>query len=316
MTIAKREQGASARRAAIAGGITAAALLLAACSGGLGGAGDAGPMGTGNADGQGNFGSTMQTTSVAPAVSAGAFPNPGSPNDDQTNFTCPKVEVRGGAASWQVTDKADGGIRYQATLARFSRECSFTSPDMTMRVGIRGRVLLGPKGGPGLVNVPIRVAVVEEGPAPKPVWTRLYVVPVQIGAEVMQLDFSMVAEEPSFPRPDAATLERYVVYVGFDSQADVAETKPKPRSTRPRPVAAKPAAPKPAAPKPVATTAPKPAASAQAAPASTARPAASASNAPIYGTAQPAQRQAAPSGNSQWIGAPAPASGGFMTPTQ
>lgn len=294
MTIAKRELGARAPRKAMATGVTIAALLLAGCGGGIGGAGDVGPMGGGNADGQGNFGSTMQTTTVAASAA----------QPDDSSFACPKVEVRGGAAAWQVTDKNDGALRYQATIARFSRECRFTSPDMTMRIGIQGRVLMGAKGTGGLVNVPIRVAVVEEGPVPKPVWTRLYVVPVTIGAEVMQVDFSMVAEEPSFPRPPAATLERYVVYLGFDSQAAEVAEKPKPRTAKPKPVAA---APKPAAPSPAAEAAPV-----------ASHPAQSANNAPLYGTPQQAARRPAPATNTsnQWIGTQPPESGGFMTPTQ
>ncbi|QJP15376.1 hypothetical protein G3545_18000 [Starkeya sp. ORNL1] len=291
MTNAKR---ASARRRAAATGITMIGLLLAGCGGGIGGGSDVGPLGGGNADGQGNFGSTMQTTTVAASA----------PQDD-SSLNCPKVEVRGGAAAWQITDKTDGALRYQATLGRFSRECRFTSPEMTMRIGIQGRVLMGPKGAAGLVNVPIRLAVVEEGPAPKPVWTRLYMVPVTIGAEVMQVDFSMVAEEPSFPKPDAATLERYVVYVGFDSQAAEVAEKPKPRQAKPKPVAAAPAS----------------APAAQAAPAAAPRPSQSANNAPIYGTPQqPAPRAAAPPAthntSGQWIGTQPPSTGGFMTPTQ
>ena len=300
MTIAKREPGARAPRNVVATGITIATLLLAGCGGGVGGGSDVGPLGSGNSDGQGNFGSSMQTTTVA-----------ASAQQDDSSLACPKVEVRGGAAAWQITDKTDGGLRYQATLGRFSRECRFTSPEMTMRIGIQGRVLMGPKGAAGLVNVPIRLAVVEEGPAPKPVWTRLYMVPVTIGAEVMQVDFSMVAEEPSFPKPDAATLERYVVYVGFDSQAAEVAEKPKPKAAKPKPVAA---APKPAAPRPAATNA-----AVQAAPAAAPRPAQAASNAPIYGTPpqQQAPRPAAPAATSgQWIGTQPPSTGGFMTPTQ
>lgn len=283
-------------RKTVTAAITISALLLAGCGGGIGGGSDVGPLGSGNADGQGNFGSSMQTATVAPAVA----------QPDDSSFTCPKVDVRGGAAAWQVNDKTDGALRYQATLGRFSRECRFTSPDMTMRIGIQGRVLMGPKGTAGLLNVPIRVAVVEEGPNPKPIWTKLYMVPVQIGAEVMQVDFSMVAEEPSFPRPDPAVLERYVVYVGFDSQApEVAESKPKPRTARPRPVAA---APKPAAPRPAAQAG------------TPRRPTQSANNEPPQAPRQAAPAQAAPAPahntSTQWIGTPAPSSSGFMTPTQ
>ncbi|HEY9214866.1 MAG TPA: hypothetical protein VIQ29_18700, partial [Ancylobacter sp.] len=221
------------------------ALLLAGCAGmGSGGGGDDGPMGTGNAGGQGNFGSTMETTTVA---TAGTSPANTPTPVDTSSFACPPIQVRGGAAAWQVTDKADGGIRYQATLGQFSRECRFTSPEMNMRIGIQGRVLLGAKGGPGKLSVPIRLAVVEEGPSPKPIWTKFYSVPVEIGPGVMQVDFGLVADDVNFPLPSRDALDRYVVYVGFDSQAgSVADTKP---AARPKP--AQQARPKPAAPAPV-----------------------------------------------------------------
>ena len=278
-------------------------LLLAGCANmGSGGGGNEGPMGAGNAGDQGLFGSTMQTTTVAtspsPAGGAGAAVDPSS-------FACPRVEVRGGAAAWQVTDKTDGGIRYQATLGDFSRECRYSSPNMTMRVGIQGRVLLGAKGGPGKLSVPIRLAVVEEGPSPKTVWTKFYSVPVEIGVGVLQVDFGLVADDVNFPLPSADALDRYIVYVGFDTQAgSVAETKP---AARPRP--AQQARSKPAAAKPVpvavepAPVQPRPAATQAVTPAP-------ATSAPAPVTTAPA---AAPVDNSQtqWIGAPAPSTGGF-----
>ena len=38
---------------------------------------------------------------------------------------------------------------------------------MTMKVGIEGRVITGPAGGPGTVDVPLRIAVVQDGLNPK-----------------------------------------------------------------------------------------------------------------------------------------------------
>ncbi|MBS7554841.1 hypothetical protein KHC23_14410, partial [Ancylobacter dichloromethanicus] len=251
--------------------VPALALLLAGCAGnGIGGGdGNDGPMGVGNADEQGVFGSSMQTTTVAPGAASGggsgaatsgegtAAVTPGDPGADA--FTCPPIQVRAGAAAWQVTEPQDGGVRYQATLGQFSRECRFSAPDMNMRIGIQGRVLLGPKGGPGKLTVPLRLAVVEEGPAPKSVWTKFYAVPVEVGAGVMQVDFGLVADDVNFPRPTPDLSERYVVYVGFD-----------PQGKEEKPVRARPAAPRATTPRaqpqaqqaPRQTPAPAPAAAA------------------------------------------------------
>ena len=37
-----------------------------------------------------------------------------------------------------------------------------------MKVGIQGRVILGPSGRPGQIEVPLRIAVVQEGASPRP----------------------------------------------------------------------------------------------------------------------------------------------------
>lgn len=326
--------------------LPALALLLAGCAGnGIGGGdGNEGPMGSGNAGDQGIFGSTMQTTTVAPtggSAAAGGAVGAGTAavtagNPDLSEFTCPPIQVRAGAAAWQVTEPSDGGVRYQATLGQFSRECRFSAPDMNMRIGIQGRVLLGPKGGPGKLTVPIRLAVVEEGPAPKSVWTKFYAVPVEVGPGVMQVDFGLVADDVNFPRPTPGLSERYVVYVGFDPQGkEEKPTRARPATPRAQPQAQQAPRPAPAAtaaPRatPVVTPAPTatprqmsptvaPAASAAprtspSAPTSTVQTApatpAPAATAPAA-TAPAASAPAPNNSDTQWIGAPAPSTGGF-----
>lgn len=323
--------------------IPALALLLAGCGGGIGGGnGLEGPMGSGDAGGQGAFGSEMQTTTVAPTGgnSAAARTAPatrqaaasqtastvdvvgsqsaatGAQPSDVSDFACPPIQVRGGAGSWQVTEGgAEGGIRYQATLGQFARECRYTSPEMNMRVGIQGRVLLGAKGGPGKVNVPIRLAVVKEGPVPESVWTKFYSVPVEIGPNVLQVDFGLVADDVNFPRPDAATLDKYVVYVGFDPQSAATADRParqRPaQQTRPKPAQSS----APVAARPAATTTPTavrvaPSAPPAAAPAPAASAPAQAAK-PLTPAAATTPTPAPDNSDTQWIGAPAPSTGTF-----
>ncbi|QFR35150.1 hypothetical protein GBB76_13265 [Ancylobacter sp. TS-1] len=320
--------GRRQRRRALAV-VPALALLLAGCAGaGVdGGNGNEGPMGTGNAGGQGIFGSSMETTTVAAGTGGSATDGPNA-GPAASEFTCPPIQVRGGAAAWQVTDPKDGRVRYQATLGQFSRECHFTSPDMTMRIGIQGRVLLGPSGGPGKLTVPIRLAVVEEGPAPKSVWTKFYAVPVEVGSGVMQVDFGLVADDVTFPRPTPQATERYIVYVGFDPQGaeekpqrqqkPPAQARPRPQATQPAPQATQQQAPKP---RQTQTAAPAPAAATPAPRAATAAPtpavqAAPATPAPTAPAAAPSVVRSQPvpapdDGQTQWIGAPAPTTGTF-----
>ena len=54
-------------------------------------------------------------------------------------------------------------LRYQATFGTTARECRVAGASLTMRVGVEGRVILGPAGSPGTIEIPLRYAVVRGG---------------------------------------------------------------------------------------------------------------------------------------------------------
>ena len=95
---------------------------------------------------------------------------------------CPGVEIRQGASTFQQSGPDNGSaalsLRYQANFIRFARECALRSGNVVMKVGIEGRVILGPAGAPGPLSLPVRMAVVKEGLEPKVIWTKFYMVPV------------------------------------------------------------------------------------------------------------------------------------------
>jgi hypothetical protein len=166
-----------------------------------------------------------------------------------TDLECPTVTIRTGASAWQIpTGQGPTNVRYQGALGQLARECAILGETMTMRVGVEGRLLVGPKGGPGSVNVPIRIALVAEGPQPKPIWTKFYSVPVQVPDGASQAVFSQVEDDLTFPLPADRRIENYVVYVGFDPTGAAPAKSPPRAAPKPKP--------KPAAPKTTATKAP------------------------------------------------------------
>lgn len=173
-----------------------------------------------------------------------------------SDIDCPGVTIRSGASAWQLPS---GGrpteVRYQGALGQLVRECAVLGETVTMRVGVEGRLLVGPKGGPGSVKVPLRMALVAEGPQPRPVWSKFYNVDVDVPGGASQAVFSLVEDDLTFPMPAGRRLDNYVVYVGFDPQGAAAAARP----------AAKPKQQAPAArPAPTAARAPAPASSAPA----------------------------------------------------
>jgi hypothetical protein len=154
---------------------------------------------------------------------------------------CPTVDIRSGASTYAVGppggDPTATTLRFQATVARTARECTVLAGSMTLKVGVQGRVILGPAGGPGPIEVPIRLALVQEGVEPKTIWTKGYRVPVTIPPGQSNVPFVHIEEDISFPLPKPAELAAYVVYVGFDptlvkEPEKKPEKKPPPRKPR------------------------------------------------------------------------------------
>jgi hypothetical protein len=162
----------------------------------------------------------------------------------QPDVNCPGVEIRRGASTLTIAPPGDRSamtVKYQGSFVRAARDCSVVDGNMVMKVGVEGRVVVGPAGGPGLVNVPLRFAVVQETPSGmRPIMTKFVIVPVNVDANGNTL-FTYVEEAMIFPVPSpTAQLDDYVVYVGFDPVAAEAQAKPPPK-VRPKPKA-KPAA--------------------------------------------------------------------------
>jgi hypothetical protein len=157
---------------------------------------------------------------------------------------CPGVEIRQGASTFQQSGPDNGStalsLRFQANFVRFARECAVRAGNVVMKVGLEGRVILGPAGAAGTLTLPVRLAVVKEGLDPQTVWTKFYMVPVVMPPGQPNVLFTHVEEDMSFPNPPGDELDKYVVYVGFDPDSAEAEKKkppprPAPKKSPPKP---------------------------------------------------------------------------------
>ena len=147
--------------------------------------------------------------------------NASAANTLPANFECPTVTVRSGAST--LTSASEQGeptatnLRYQVSIGNTARECRGAAGNMvSVKVGIQGRVILGPQGVPGTVDVPIRYAVVFDGVPQRTITTRLERISVTVPPDDTNVLFSHVVEGLDFPMPKAAEIDSYVVYIGFD----------------------------------------------------------------------------------------------------
>jgi hypothetical protein len=238
----------------------AALLALAALISGCSGSGFGGPTTTASS------GPPATTASPPPGTSSTAPPPSPSFKDKIASFfsgatqkepqpvtnaqpdsTCPYLDIRQGASTLTIPPPPPDGaneamaLKYQGIFVRAARDCAVVNGQMVMRVGIQGRIVVGPAGGPGQVDVPLRIAVVTAPTTEaKTVVTKLIRIPVTIGANDDNAEFTHIEEGLSFPMPPAGELASYIVYIGFDPVGAAALDQPKPKpsagkKTKPKP---------------------------------------------------------------------------------
>lgn len=149
--------------------------------------------------------------------------NGGPPVDPTEGLTCPPVNIRAGASTYAVAtpgkQAVGNDVRFQASITRTARECNLNGAEIVAKVGIQGRVVVGPAGAPASVDIPMRIAVVQGGIGEKVIATKSYRTTVQM-TEEGSVPFTIVAEDMVYPvPPPGANADNYVFYIGFDPQA-------------------------------------------------------------------------------------------------
>ncbi len=140
--------------------------------------------------------------------------------ENSNDLTCPSVAIRYGASTLSVglpgKPASGSDLRYQGSITRTARDCNLANGQVTARIGILGRIIVGPAGAPPTVDVPMRVAVVQDGAPEKVIATKAIRTTVPLAPEEQNAEFSLVAEDVTYPAPTAAANDKYIFYVGFD----------------------------------------------------------------------------------------------------
>ncbi|HJY19193.1 MAG TPA: hypothetical protein VJ353_16280 [Xanthobacteraceae bacterium] len=166
-------------------------------------------------------------------------------NTQQADVDCPLIDIRQGAGTLTIPlPPPDGSndamsLKYQGTFVRAARDCKVVNGQLAMKIGVQGRVIVGPAGGPGQIEVPLRLAVVDQTPSGShTIVTKLVLVPVMVTSDDAGAIFTHIEDNFAFPLPSSAELDNYVVYIGFDpigaQQQERSKPQPAPRM-RPRP---------------------------------------------------------------------------------
>jgi hypothetical protein len=192
-----RLQNSKFRPAAVAAIL--AASLLAGCSGSE-------TSGVGATFG--NLLAFNSTTAPAPVAAVPEAPK---------NLVCPSIEVKEGGAAQRVYSggQESRNVRHQFSLGELARECRVVGTQLIMKVGVEGKVLLGPAGSPANFTVPVTIAVVAEG-SNKTVSSRNYKASASIPQGQSLSSFTIVSEDIDVPFINEAANMDYSIVVSID----------------------------------------------------------------------------------------------------
>lgn len=130
---------------------------------------------------------------------------------------CPRVSLRDGTAFYRAYTRGGDGdpakITYQASLSDVTRSCTTSGEELVVNVVAAGRLVAGPQGSAGNVNLPIRVAVVDKLTR-NVLYSELTQTPVVLSGTNLTAQF--VFADPNVRIPAGAGGETEV-FVGFDT---------------------------------------------------------------------------------------------------
>jgi hypothetical protein len=179
---------------------------------------------------------TSMSTKAANFLAFDSTKAPALPNADggpKASTSCPEVIVLEGTAAQRIFAGAENSenLRYQFSIGDVARECFVVGDKLTIKVGIHGRILLGPAGSPGHYTLPVRIAVIGEK-SQAPVLSKIYRIDATVPAGQSAADYDYMVEPMVVPNLSDRSDDDYNIKLGVDSKgADVAD-KPARRRKR------------------------------------------------------------------------------------
>lgn len=178
--------------------------------------------------GGGMFGGQSQTSTVS-TVSEDQLLAAARDNDPSATGSTSMGEIAAGCPRFVVAQRdsnitmyepgraGDGlAIMHRGEITKTARECYAEPGRVTVKYGFSGRVLLGPKGRPGNVVLPVHVAVTDSKRAK--VMDDNLTVDVSIGSDKPIGYFSAV-RTLTFAVPEGSRAGEFELVVGFNNKA-------------------------------------------------------------------------------------------------
>ena len=145
---------------------------------------------------------------------------PPAEGDKSRHIFCPQVMVLEGTAASRAYagPPSNETLRYQTELDDTARDCALEGKELAIKIGVAGKVLLGPAGAAGNFGVPVRMAILRKRDN-EPIVSKLYRASVSVPAGQTQGGFTIVSEPLRVPFIQDHAEDDYTIRVGIDEGA-------------------------------------------------------------------------------------------------
>ncbi|MBZ0217141.1 MAG: hypothetical protein K8F25_11345 [Fimbriimonadaceae bacterium] len=134
------------------------------------------------------------------------------------DIQCPKTVVLPGTSHLVIyprgVDPNIRNVQYQGTITNTARECNFDNPAVHIKFGFSGRVLLGPRGTPGQIVLPVRASLIKRDTSVA--WTQTYQIPVQVTQNSRAEHFVKIEDSLDYEVPPGEKIYDYQIVIGFE----------------------------------------------------------------------------------------------------
>jgi hypothetical protein len=130
---------------------------------------------------------------------------------------CPPLQVEGGQRYTTIYEGnrvgAGASVIHRGEITKTARECQLSGGVVQVKYGIAGRVLLGPKGKPGTIILPVTMQILDK--AKNKVKSEPFTVSVTISKENPISFFSLV-RDVTIPVKEGTVPQDYSISIAFE----------------------------------------------------------------------------------------------------
>jgi hypothetical protein len=169
-------------------------------------------------------GRKVETAAWTPIITedsmmAAARTNSDGPIEMAAANGCPLLQVEGGQRYLTVYEGNKvgngGALIHRGEITKTARECQLAGGTVQVKYGIAGRVLLGPKGKPGTIVLPVTMQIFDK--AKGKVKTEPFTVSVTITKE-NPLSYFALVRDVTIPVKDGTVPQDYSISIAFEKK--------------------------------------------------------------------------------------------------